>query len=72
MDWIGAKVDWINKIRFFAHPYGKLFRPSFSVFSLFFLCNVFSPFFFLRGSIAAVRAVVGCSDERDLGLFLAS
>jgi len=20
MDWIGAKVDWINKIRFFAHP----------------------------------------------------
>jgi len=21
MDWIRAKVDWINKIRFFAHPY---------------------------------------------------
>jgi len=21
MDWIGAKVDWIKKIRFFAHPY---------------------------------------------------
>jgi len=21
MDWIGAKVDWINRIRFFAHPY---------------------------------------------------
>jgi len=21
MEWIGAKVDWIKKIKFFAHPY---------------------------------------------------
>jgi len=21
MDWIGTKVDWIKKIRFFTHPY---------------------------------------------------
>ena len=26
MDWIGAKVDWINKIRFFAHP--QLAQPQ--------------------------------------------
>jgi len=24
MDWIGVKVDWIKKIRFFAHPYQKV------------------------------------------------
>ena len=23
MDWIGAKVDWTKKNRFFAHPYIK-------------------------------------------------
>jgi len=21
MEWIGAKVDWIKQIKFFAHPY---------------------------------------------------
>ena len=21
MEWIGVKVDWIKKIKFFAHPY---------------------------------------------------
>ena len=26
MDWIGAKVDWIKKIRFFAHPYLQSFN----------------------------------------------
>jgi len=26
MDWIGAKVDWIKKIRFFAHPYCMAFH----------------------------------------------
>jgi len=28
MDWIGTKMDWIKKIRFFAHPYNKeCFEP---------------------------------------------
>jgi len=23
MDWIGAKIDWIKKIRYFVHPYSQ-------------------------------------------------
>jgi len=36
MEWIGVKVDWIKKIRFFAHPYPKHKKGGLNLISWFF------------------------------------